>query len=97
MFARVSTIEGKPEQMDEGIRHFREQVLPAARKMDGFKGAYLLFDRKSGRNMGITLWNTEKDLQASADAANRLRAQATTRVAASKPASVEIYEVAVQA
>ena len=97
MLARVSIIQGKPEQTDEGIRHYREQLLPEARRMLGFKGAYLLVDRKSGKNLGITLWDTEKNLQASAVAANRLRAQAAENIAAPKPPLVEIYEVAVQA
>ena len=97
MLARVSIIQGKPERMDEGIRHYREQLLPEARRMVGFKGAYLLVDRKSGRNLGITLWDTEKNLQASAAAANRLRVQAAENVAAPKPPLVETYEVAVQA
>ena len=96
MFARVSTVQGKPEQVDDGIRHYREQMLPEARKMAGFKGAYLLVDRKSGSNVGITLWDTEKNLQASTAAADRLRAQASKAVAAPKPPVVEIYEVAVQ-
>jgi len=96
MFARVSTIQGKPEQVDGGIRHYREQLLPEVRRMAGFKGAYLLVDRKNGKSVGITLWDTEKDLQASVTAANRLRAQAAQIAAAPKPPIVEIYEVAVQ-
>ncbi len=97
MFARVSTIQGKQEQIDEGIRHYREQVLPAARKMAGFKGAYLLVDRKSGKNLGITLWETEKDLQASAAAADKLRGQASRIVDAAKAPTVEVYEVVAEA
>ena len=97
MFARVSTIQGKQEQVDEGIRHYREQVLPAARKMAGFKGAYLLVDRKTGKNLGITLWDTEKDLQTSAAAVDKLRGQASRIVDAAKAPTVEVYEVVVEA
>jgi heme-degrading monooxygenase HmoA len=97
MFARVSTIQGKPEQTDVGIRHYRESMLPEARKMAGFKGAYLLVDRKSGKNIGITLWDSEKDLLASTKAANNLRAQGAKASGTDKPPIVEIYEVAVQA
>ena len=96
MLARVSTIQGKPQQVEDGIRNYREQVIPAAKKMTGFKGAYLLVDRKSGKEVSITLWDTEKNLQASTKAADQLRAQASQTVAASKPPTVEIYEVAVQ-
>jgi len=96
MLARVSTIQGKPQQVEDGIRNYREQIMPAAKKMTGFKGAYLLVDRKSGKAVSITLWDTEKNLQASTKAADQLRAQASQIVAASKPPAVEIYEVAVQ-
>lgn len=96
MFARVSIIEGSPEQIDESIRQTREKIIPEARKMRGFKGLYQLVDRKTGKEMAITLWETEADLNASAEAANRLRAQAIQVVAATQPAKVEVYEVVVQ-
>lgn len=96
MFARVSTIQGKPQQVEDGIRQYREQVMSAVKKMAGFKSAYFLVDRKSGKEVSITLWDTEKNLQASTKAADRLRTQAAQTVAAAKPPIVEIYEVAVQ-
>ena len=96
MFARISTIQGKPERVEDGIRNYREQVMPWAKKMAGFKGAYFMVDRKNGKVVSITLWDTEKNLQASAAAADRLRAQASQTAAASKPPVVENYEVAVQ-
>ena len=96
MFARVTIGQGKPEQIEAGIRNFRENVVPAAKKMAGFKGSYLLVDRKSGKILGIALWDTEKDLQASAMAAKQLSAGVTQAAAATKPPVVEIYEVAVQ-
>jgi heme-degrading monooxygenase HmoA len=96
MFARVSTIQGNPQQVDNGIRHYREQVIPTMMKDTGFKGAYFLVDRKSGKAVSITLWGTEKDLQASTKVADQLRAQASQTVAATKPPVVEIYEVGVQ-
>ncbi len=95
MFARVSIIEGSPEGIDESIRLMRETVMPEARKMQGFKDSYLLVDRKTGKQMGIALWETEADLNASTEAANRLRAQFVQAATAQTP-KVEIYEVAVQ-
>jgi heme-degrading monooxygenase HmoA len=95
MFARVSIIEGSPARIDEAIRFMRETVLPAGRKMQGFRSSYLLVDRKTGKQMVVALWETEADLNASAEAAKRLRAQAVQTVAAPQ-AKVEIYEVAVQ-
>ena len=95
MFARVSIIEGSPEGIDESIRLMRETVMPEARKMQGFRDSYLLVDRKTGKQMGIALWETEADLNASTEAANRLRAQFVQAATAQTP-KVEIYEVAVQ-
>jgi len=73
----------------------RETVLPQARNMRGFKGSYLLVDRKTGKQIGIALWETEADLDASTEAADRLRAQ-YVREATAQPPKVETYEVAVQ-
>jgi heme-degrading monooxygenase HmoA len=96
VFARVSTIQGKPERVEEGIHNFNELMLPAAKKITGFKGGYLLVDRKSGKMVGITMWETEQALQASSAAADRLRAQGAQHAGASKPPLVEMFEVAVQ-
>jgi heme-degrading monooxygenase HmoA len=70
--------------------------MSAVKKMAGFKGAYFLVDRKSGKEISITLWDTERNLQASSKAADQLRTQAAQTVAAAKPSIVEIYEVEVQ-
>lgn len=93
MFARVSTFQGPPDQTAEGIRLAREQILPAARLQDGFKGIYLLFDRETGRSLSITLWETEADMKASEEAANRARDE-SVRAAGDAIVKVEHYEVA---
>ena len=51
MFARVSTYQGPPEQMDEGINHARRRILPVVRNnIDGFSGVlFLLADRETGK------------------------------------------------
>ncbi len=48
MLARVTTSQGKPEMIVAGIRNFKENVGPTAKKMTGFKRSYLLVDRKNG-------------------------------------------------
>ena len=95
MFARVTITEGSRAEIDTAIRFMRETVLPQARNVRGFKGVYLLVDRKTGKAMGIALWETEADLNASTEAANRLRAQ-YVQAATAQPPKVEVYEVAVQ-
>ena len=93
MFARVSTFQGSPDQSAEGIRVAREQVVPAARLQEGFKGIYLLFDRASGKSLSITLWETEDDMLESEQAANKARGE-SVRSAGDSVTSVERYEVA---
>jgi heme-degrading monooxygenase HmoA len=96
MFARVSTFQGPPDQTAEGIRVAREQILPAARLMEGFKGIYLLYDRESGKSLSLTLWETEADMRASEEAASRVRAQ-SAEASGDKVINVERYEVVLQA
>jgi hypothetical protein len=94
VFARVSTIQGQPESAEEGIRVVREQVLPAVRGLQGFKGMLALIDRSTGKSVGITLWASEEDLLASEDAAGRIRAS-STQTGDGRVLGVERYEVIV--
>lgn len=50
-----------------------------------------LADRTSGRELLITLWESEEAMQASAEQAKSLRSEA--RSASEREASVESYEV----
>lgn len=95
MFARVSTFRGPVDQTSEGIRVAREQILPAARLQDGFKGLYILFDRASGESLALTLWDTEEDLRASEEAALRARTE-SARASGEAIVSVHHYEVALR-
>jgi heme-degrading monooxygenase HmoA len=95
MFARISTFQGPPDQTAECIRVAREQILPAARLQDGFKGIYLLFDRESGKSVSITLWETEEDMKTSEDAALRARTE-SAEAAGETIVRVERYEVALK-
>ena len=38
MYARVNTIEGSPDRMDDAKRHIQEQTMPQLRQMEGFEG-----------------------------------------------------------
>jgi heme-degrading monooxygenase HmoA len=95
VFARVSTFQGAPDQTAEGIRVAREQILPAARLQDGFRGIYLLFDRESGKSLSVTLWETEEDMRASEEAARRARDESAAATGETV-LGVERYEVALQ-
>lgn len=92
MFARVSTLQGPADQIDEGIKSIQEQVIPAARQMRGFKGMLALADRATGKMIGITLWESEDAMRESDEAANQLRSGAAGAGAA-QILGVERFEV----
>jgi heme-degrading monooxygenase HmoA len=96
MHARVSTYQGPPnpeqEQVEEGLRYARENVLPQAQQMDGFKGVIGLLDRQSGKSLTVTLWESEQAMSASEEEANRLRQQ-SAEAAGETVEDVERYEV----
>ena len=95
MYARVRTTIGVPEKVDEGVRQFRDVVVPSYKNVAGFKGGYMLVDRAKGKLIGVTLWATEADLHATESTSQRLRT-AGSEAAGGAVQSVEVYEVVVQ-
>ncbi len=94
MYARVTTLEGPPDRMDDATRHVREQVLPQLQQMDGFKGFVALSDRQSGKVLGVAFWESEEVLRSTEEAMSRVRGEAA-EAAGGTVASVEQYEVQV--
>ncbi len=94
MYARLTTLEGPPDRIDDGTRYTQEQVLPRLQQMDGFKGFIVLGDRQSGKLRGIALWENEEALRATDEAASRMRGGVTEATGATV-AEVEQYEVTV--
>ena len=94
MYARVTTLEGPPDKLDDATRHVQEQVLPQLKQMDGFKGFVALGNRQSGKLLGVALWENEEALRASEEAASRLRGGAA-EATDSAVARVEEFEVSV--
>lgn len=93
MFARVSTYEGPPEQLDRAITHGRERILPAIRNIPGFSGVLYLADRETGKALTITLWESEQAMRDSEEEAGRLRRE-SAEAGGETIAGVERYEVA---
>ena len=92
MYARLSTIEGAPEKIDEATRHLQEQALPQLRKMDGFKGFVALGDRNSGKMIGLGFWEDEDALRSSAQEVSGVRSGAAQALGGTV-VSVEEFEV----
>ncbi len=94
MYARVTTLEGPPDKIDDGTRHVQEQTLPQLQQMDGFKGFVTLADRQSGKQLAVALWESEEALRATEDTVSSMRS-GVAEAAGATVAGVERYEVAV--
>jgi heme-degrading monooxygenase HmoA len=92
MYARLTTIEGTPEKMDDAERHVREQTLPQLQQMEGFKGFVALGNRQSGRLLGLAFWESEEALRATEEAMPSVRSGAA-EAGGGTVAGVEEFEV----
>jgi heme-degrading monooxygenase HmoA len=103
MFASVSSYQGPPDQIDDGLRYAQEKIVPSLQEAEGFEGVYLLVDRQSGKVLTLTLWESEEALRASEEEANQLRSEhrgrwdqiPTEEAGGQDVAGVERYEVAI--
>jgi hypothetical protein len=95
MHARVTRFEGSAQQADAGIKMIKEQIIPAAKKMGGFKAGYWLLDRAGGKGLAITLFESEAAMKASERDAEQSRAQAAAQ--GFRIAGIERYEVVAEA
>ncbi len=64
MVARVTTVQVKPENIDDTTKLYGESVVPAAKSQKGYQGAYMLVDRNTGKGVSISLWDSEEDARA---------------------------------
>jgi hypothetical protein len=52
----VLRLNGSPEKIDEGVEAYKSRVVPALRERDGYSGARLIVDRRTGAAMSISFW-----------------------------------------
>ena len=75
MYARITSNQFPPEQLDTAVQFIRERGLQDLQGQQGFRGLYVLADRSSGKGMAMSLWETEADLQTSEARAAAVRGQ----------------------
>ena len=92
MYARVTVVQGSPDKIDQGVDSFNTQVLPAAKGADGYKAAFLLVDRKTGKGIGITMWDSEDARRRGGEAVDAARAATIEAMGGTVP-PVEEFEV----
>jgi heme-degrading monooxygenase HmoA len=96
MFARLTTFQIKVDKMDETIRVYEESVVPAARSQNGYRGNYLLTDRKTGKGIAVTLWDSEQDAVANEQSGYYQEQVGKFKDVFTAPPVREGYEVTVQ-
>ena len=64
MFARVITIQVDPGDIDKEISIYGDDIVLALKQREGFVGAMLLGDRKTGKSVSITMWDSEESFKA---------------------------------
>ena len=92
--ARVSSLEGSPDNIDDSVGKVQSETLPKVRALPGNVGAIGLADRATGQVTIITLWESSDALRQSEEQADRLREQAAESGGQSI-AGVDRYEVGV--
>jgi quinol monooxygenase YgiN len=95
MYARVTILHGRGDQVDAAQHFWEHEVLPALRLQPGFCRLLVVADRATGKSYALTLWASEEDEQASmrADYIRELIARADDLLV--EPPVLESYEVIV--
>ena len=61
-FSRVITGRIDPQKYEEAFSVFTDNIIPAAREQEGFRGANLFTKPQTGKFIATTIWKTEKDM-----------------------------------
>jgi heme-degrading monooxygenase HmoA len=92
MYARVTTLDMDPGNVDQVRDQLEREDVPKFEQLGGFKGMTLLTDRQSGKTVAVTFWDTQDDLRESEDAVKDARRRAAETGGAGEP-QVERFEV----
>lgn len=96
MYARVATFEGANRDTDSFDAE-REQIRSGLQSppegLEGVKGVWMLVDRRSGKGLGITLFESEEELRRGDEALN---AMSPASPDAGHRTGVDFYEVALR-
>jgi hypothetical protein len=57
MIVTMATFHETGEQLEEGMRHVREEVVPSIRGAKGVRAAYWMVDRGNGKRLPVTIWD----------------------------------------
>jgi quinol monooxygenase YgiN len=93
MYARSTTIQARPENIDDGIAYVQNEVMQAMEGIDGCVGLSMLADRSSGRCIVTSSWRSEDAMRASDDQLRPMRERAAQTFGG--PFTVDEWEIPV--
>lgn len=63
MYAQVTRFEDSPSDLEDGIAHVRDEVVPLAKSRSGVRGLWLV-DRETGDRLSVLVFEDEADATA---------------------------------
>ena len=88
-FLRLVTVNGDPEKLDAAIVHIRNNSLPIAKALKGYRALVAAVDRQTGRLSASTTWDSMAELDASETKMAGTRAEAA-KIAGAGPSDVQV-------
>ena len=61
-FSRVIMGKVEPARHEEAFAIFTDDIIPAAKEQQGFRGANLFTDPQTGKFISTTIWQSEEDM-----------------------------------
>ena len=65
MYARSTTLHGRPDNIDAGIAFVRNEVAPMLDQIEGCRGLSMLVDRGTGMCIATSSWDSEAAMRGS--------------------------------
>jgi heme-degrading monooxygenase HmoA len=93
MLARITRFQTSLEIIDESIKNFKDNVIPAVSLQKGYRSGYLLVDRKAGKFITIAFWDSEEDVIADENSGYYQKRVDTGKNHFVAPPVRELYEV----
>ncbi len=93
MYARSTTFDGSPDNMDAGIAFIKDEAAPMLDNLEGCRGLSVLVDRETGQCIATSSWDTEAAMRASDEQLLPIRARGQEILGGSM--QVDEWEIAV--
>jgi heme-degrading monooxygenase HmoA len=93
VYARSSTFQGKPDNIDAGIAFIKDEAWPQLDKIEGCRGLSMVVDRETGHCIATSSWENEATMRASDESLRPIRERGRDILGGSM--QVDVWEIAV--